>query len=118
MNNTDQRFSIEDIFTIVHNALMPFYSDKIVTVEQEDEDGSTERMEVSELAFIMNAIGHGLSPINGWTDDINNVLGPMHKALDERDYEEFTFNLDKPTSLVTYSRGGRRRKTRKSRSRK
>jgi hypothetical protein len=115
MNNPDRCFTMEDIFNIVHNALSPFYSNKTVNVEQEDMDGETERLEVPELEFIMHAIGQELSPINGWTEEVEDVLGQMHKALDDRDYQEFTFSLEKPTALVSYSRGGGRRKTRKSR---
>ena len=104
MNDSNTLFTIEDIFTIVHNALMPFYSDTTVTVEQERDDGTSTRFQVSQLAFIMNSIGHALSPINGWTDHVDDVLRPMHSALDGRDYSTFTFTIDTPTALVSYSR--------------
>lgn len=106
-------YSIEDVFTIVHDALMAYYSDKTVTVEQEVEEGKEERMDVPMLEFIMHSIGHQIA--DRWASDKEEVLEDMHKALDPRDYGDFTFTIDKPTGLITFKSSGGGKKTRKSR---
>ncbi len=110
-------YSIEDVFTIVHDALMAYYSDNTVTVTQEVEEGKEERMEVPMLEFIMHSIGHQIA--DRWASSKEEVLEDMHKALDPRDYGDFTFTIDKPIGLVSpiKSRGGGK-KTRKSKSRR
>jgi hypothetical protein len=117
-------FEVEDIFTIVHDALWPFFDGKKVTVEQEklDDEGEmidTQTMEVPTMEFIMRAIGAEMA--DRWTTDKEKeVLQPMHAVLDPRDYEEFTFSIDDPVVLITYKhRGGAgAKKSRKTRRRR
>jgi hypothetical protein len=112
-----RKFSIEDIFVIVNDALSPYYYDKTVTVQQEMEDGEEVNKDVPVMEFIMRAIAHEMA--DRWTSTKEEVLEPMHAALDPRDYEEFTYSIDQPVSLITYrTRGGGGKKSRKTRRRR
>lgn len=109
----DKKYSIEDLFNIVHRALMPYYDNETVNISYEKNDVE-ETSNVPTLEFIMNSIGHELA--DSWTSTKEEAVEGMHKGLDGYGYYgEFTFDIDTSSIGKIPSRGGSRRKLRKSR---
>jgi hypothetical protein len=126
--NDDAKYSITDVFSIVHEALWTFYEKETVKItyekyndnnNNEDNDNNEanenegERiLDVPTLEFIMNRIGHEIA--DRWSSS-KKALEGMHLALDVYgDYSDFTFDVDAFVGKISY-RGGSRRKSRKSR---
>lgn len=100
----DTQFSIQDVFTIVHYALMPYYLDESVTVVKENSDGEERTLTIPTLEFIMNAIAKELA--DRWADN-GDVIHQMHSALDGfGDYVQSAFDLHSSYSKVSPRRGG------------
>lgn len=100
----DTQFSIQDVFTIVHYALMPYYLDESVTVTKESSDGKEHTLTIPTLEFIMNAIAKELA--ERWAHN-GDVIHQMHCALDGfGDYVQSAFDLHSSYSTLSPPRGG------------
>ena len=95
----DTKFSIQDVFTIVHYALMPYYVDDSVTVVKKNSDGEECTLTIPTLEFIMNAIAKELA--ERWAHKAD-VIHQMHCALDGfGDYVQSAFDLHSSYSKIS-----------------
>ena len=95
----DTTFSIQDVFTIVHYALMPYYLHESVTVTKESSDGKERTLTIPTLEFIMHSIAKELA--ERWADN-GDVIHQMHTALDGfGDYVQSAFDLHSSYSKIS-----------------